>query len=219
MYSISEKKVGGYQEQPVSSRIIQHDEGSDGLAIILPGLGYSSEMPLLYYVTSVLVDYGYDVLQVNYHYDQKDSFKELNQEERDEWLYADVDSCIKDALQDSSYNDYVLVGKSLGTRAMAQELTLRQEFAEAKAIWLTPLLNEDKVRDTLLQIPQKSLVFIGEEDPHYLENPWRELEARDHIITYLMAGANHAGNVPRDTVGSIQGIQQLIQHIEEFLKT
>jgi hypothetical protein len=42
-------------------------EMSNHLAIIFPGLGYSADMPLMYYATKILTKYGADILQLHYN--------------------------------------------------------------------------------------------------------------------------------------------------------
>ena len=43
-------------------------KGSDTLLIMLPGLGYTNDMPLLFYLHEIAINRGFDVLQVNYDY-------------------------------------------------------------------------------------------------------------------------------------------------------
>lgn len=47
--------------------IISTEEQNHQLAILFPGAGYNTKMPLLYYSNSLLVEKGYDVLHLNYN--------------------------------------------------------------------------------------------------------------------------------------------------------
>ena len=51
------------------------EDKTDHLALILPGLNYTCDMPLLYYSAQFLVAEGADVLQVKYDYTQNSQGK------------------------------------------------------------------------------------------------------------------------------------------------
>ncbi|WP_377344580.1 alpha/beta family hydrolase [Pontibacillus salicampi] len=219
MYVIEEGVIGGYLEQPVAFRHIKHEAKSDHLAIVLPGLGYTVDKPVLYYMTSALLEEGYDVFQVNYKYDDKDSFHDLNQEEREEWVQTDVERSIHHALEDGRYKHFCLVGKSLGTRAMVSEMTDRKAFQKAKTIWLTPLLDDSDVRETLRQLQQPSLLIIGSRDSHYSDNALEELYKKENVACVKLEGANHACEVPSNSMLSIQYLHRIIDQTKQFLKS
>lgn len=46
-------------------------EDSKDIAILLPGAGYTGQAPLLHYSTGVFLHKSFDVLQVNYFYNDK----------------------------------------------------------------------------------------------------------------------------------------------------
>ncbi|MGG3572984.1 hypothetical protein ABES25_02705 [Bacillus gobiensis] len=60
---ILDKTVNGYNGLPVQiAHFKQRTAGT--LAILLPGLGYTNQAPLLYYSLRVFLNRGYDVLEV-----------------------------------------------------------------------------------------------------------------------------------------------------------
>ena len=61
-----------------------------------------------------------------------------------------------------SYENSFIMGKSLGTIAMNSVLN-RMEFMEAKAIWLTPLIQLDEVFSAMAASNHKGLCFIGDQ--------------------------------------------------------
>jgi hypothetical protein len=52
MHSIQTLEIMGYRDERVPNTFFRNDEGTEQLAIILPGMGYTCHMPLLYYQAS-----------------------------------------------------------------------------------------------------------------------------------------------------------------------
>lgn len=101
-------------------------------AVVLPGAGYTAQAPLLHFATDICLQQGYDVLNVNYRYN--DSFYDsFTMEELSDAIRFDVAAIIDEELAESSYEEFSLIGKSLGTIAMASELK-RTIFRDAKAV-------------------------------------------------------------------------------------
>lgn len=85
----------------VPNTFIKQDR-SNHLAILFPGLGYTVDMPLLYYTTNVLLDMGADVLQVRYTY-QTESFQSLSQETQYQKIIADCSAAHATAIKQRRY--------------------------------------------------------------------------------------------------------------------
>src|SRR5215212_6730098 len=82
--------IQGYRDEPVPNRYLRPDGAINRLAILLPGFGYTLDMPLFYYAERLLLDRGWDVLHVEYAYINHPEFQTLPQPERDRWLLADT---------------------------------------------------------------------------------------------------------------------------------
>jgi len=55
-------EIRGYRGEAVPHRFFEQEGGADHLAVILPGRGYTAQMPLLFYPVELLLARGADVL-------------------------------------------------------------------------------------------------------------------------------------------------------------
>lgn|SRR5690606_28868587 len=214
MFKVKSDSVTGYKEKDIHYTVLSTDEHASKLAILLPGAGYTAQAPLLHYATGVFLHKSVDVLQVNYTYNDKfyDSF---TMEELVEAIKYDVDAVIHKVLEKNSYEGYYVVGKSLGTIAMAS-LVDREIFHNAKAVWLTPLLNRDDVFESMLHSRNESLCFIGDDDTHYNAERYLQFANNPKLVTKLLAGADHSLQYKSDPVRSIDLLKTVIKEIDEF---
>ena len=111
------------------------------LAILLPGLGYSTDAPAFHYTAGLLLEQGYHIIEVNYRYRDP----AYDQVELETQVVSDVTTVLDALLSSDSYDDVLVVGKSLGTIAMAS-LWENKAFDRMNGIWLTPLLNRADVK-------------------------------------------------------------------------
>lgn len=214
MFKVKSDSVTGYKEKDIHYTVLSTDEHASKLAILLPGAGYTAQAPLLHYATGVFLHKSVDVLQVNYTYNDKfyDSF---TMEELVEAIKYDVDAVIHKVLEKNSYEGYYVVGKSLGTIAMAS-LVDREIFHNAKAVWLTPLLNRDDVFESMLHSRNESLCLIGDDDTHYNAERYLQFANNPKLVTKLLAGADHSLQYKSDPVRSIDLLKTVIKEIDEF---
>jgi hypothetical protein len=56
MYSVEKFEISGHEGLKVPNSYIKHKENHKHLAILLPGMGYTCQMPLLHYTTGLLLD-------------------------------------------------------------------------------------------------------------------------------------------------------------------
>jgi predicted alpha/beta-hydrolase family hydrolase len=82
--------IQGYRDELVPNRFLHTKGASDQLAVLLPGLGYTLDMPLFYYAENLLQERGWDVLRVEYAYNTRPEFQTLPKPERDRWILADT---------------------------------------------------------------------------------------------------------------------------------
>jgi pimeloyl-ACP methyl ester carboxylesterase len=205
--------IRGYGDLPVPHRFLCQRHATDHLAVVLPGLGYTCDMPLLYYTVGHLLDLGADVIQVEYAYARQPGYRALSLEEGTRRLLADVTACVHAALGQRPYRRATLASKSLGTRAMPNLLTQTLRHVRTRSIWYTPLLGEDAVRAHLSETQQPALVVIGTADPHYSHAAVEAI--RGEVIA--IDGAGHALEIPGDMVGSIQTLERAMRAMQEFV--
>lgn len=131
--NISSISITGYAGKAVPNRFIRQDGIAHTLAVLFPGLRYSCDMPLLFYPFKLLLGRGADVLQVRTDYTLA-SYQSLPSSERAAWLATDAQAVVQAARVQGKYDRLVLIGKSIGTVALA---SLVPHEPEAVTIWLT----------------------------------------------------------------------------------
>ncbi|UCZ54961.1 alpha/beta hydrolase [Bacillus shivajii] len=214
MYNVETKIVKGYKEIDVPYTLLSKGGGSTKLAIILPGAGYTAQAPLLHYSTGVFVNKSYDVLQVNYQYNSK-VYEDYTIEEISQAIKLDVKTVIDDVLMNKSYENLILIGKSLGTIAMSSELN-RENLKGAKAIWMTPLIQREEVLQAIINSKNKGLCIIGSEDHCYTEERFANVLENRNITTKLIPGVNHSLEYDEKAVESIDVLKSVINDIDQF---
>lgn len=212
MFNSESKTVKGYKDLDIPFTILSKESSSKNLAIILPGMGYTSQAPLLHYSTGVFINKSFDVLHVNYQYNNKayDGFNEISKA-----IKVDVKNVIDFVLTNKTYENFYLIGKSVGTIAMSSELT-RETFKNAKAIWLTPLIQREDVLHAMVKSKNKGLCMIGDKDPCYFEERYVKVVENSNITSKLIPNVNHSLEYGENAVESIGVLKNVINDIAQF---
>jgi hypothetical protein len=207
--------VVGYREMPVPFSLVSEDENSKNLVVFLPGAAYTVQSPVFHYSQEIFLDNSFDVLQVNYRYNDK-AYDEFSKEELSEAIRHDVRTVLDKVLKDTSYEKFYFVGKSLGTIAMSSELN-RDIFKEAHAIWLTPLLQRDDVFAAMVNSENRGLCIIGDNDRCYVEKRFDQLKIKLNLVANLLPNVNHSLEYDHNMVESIDILKEVINDIQEFV--
>lgn len=214
MFNVKKNTIQGYKNFEFTYTVLNKGEGSRKLAILLPGAGYTVQAPMLHYATGVLINRGFDVLHVNYQYN--DSFyDDFGTEELNKAINYDVNLVLDYILQDKSYDDYCLIGKSIGTMAMRSVLD-RDGFKSAKAVWMTPLIHRDDVLNAMVSSQNNGLCFIGDNDWCYSSERFAKIEENPNITSKLIPNVNHSLEYNEDALSSIDVLKDVIRAIEDF---
>lgn len=211
-------KIAGYRGELVPNTFFHQNGEADHLAMLFPGIGYTCQMPLLYYQTGLFLwSLGADVLWVEYAYNRAD-FQSMPDSEQKDGFSADVTASCKAGLEQRTYPKVTLSGKSLGTLALGHLLTTEPALSHAQAIWLTPLLNDKKLREEIMKARQRSLLVIGTKDAHYDAAHLEEMKTLPHVRIVVLEEANHSLEVEGDVSKSIRLMDRVIQEIERFIE-
>ena len=217
MYAEKPLAIAGYRDEPVPHTFFQQGEATEQVAILLPGLGYTCDMPLLYYASELLLGLGADVLLVEYAYGRRPDFHAASDAEKRHWLFADTAAACRAALAKRPYRKITIVGKSLGTRAMGHLLTTEPAFAGASAIWLTPLLRDDHLLAQIEQSARPSLFVIGTADAHYDRGLVAQVGGATGGAVVVIDGADHSLEIAGDIVGSVRLMERIVRAMQQFL--
>jgi len=210
-------EIKGYKGKLVPHSFSRQPGRASHLGIIFPGMGYTTQMPLLYYAPRVLLTEGADVMAVEQEYAREQGFLESSRKEQRAWVGADAVAAWKTVTSQQEYERMTLIGKSLGTWAMADLLEIDPPAGRAEAIWLTPLLGENWVRQSIVQWGKRSLFVIGTADPRYEPSVLEELRRSTGGEVLAVKDADHSMEIPGQVMESIQVLERVIKAVMEFL--
>jgi hypothetical protein len=215
-YTISSLEVNAQQEIPLSNKFIKHKTPSDRLALLFPGLRYTCDMPLLYYSTGLLLERGCDVLQL-----WKDSaapeFEHISQAVLTQQLLEYSEALLAAGKNSGTYNDLLLVGKSLGTMIMTLILSNDQALLNKTTIWLTPLVNLPPVSQVILSLSGPAFIAGGDADPTFGQEAVSQILAMPNTTTTVLKDADHRLEIPGDPIRSLQNLSQVMIDLAGFI--
>lgn len=211
--------ITGYRDEPVPNRFFRQEGETDHLAVILPGLGYNADMPLLHYPGHLLLQHGLDVLVVDYAYSRNPAFRAAAEPERAQWLLEDVTAAWDAVVTKRRYERYTLLGKSLGTLGMGHLVATKPELSMAGTIWLTPLLGETQLVDAMRGHRGRSLIAIGTADPAYVADALSTIQTETGGETIVVEGADHGLELPGDALGSLRVVERVARAVDAFLES
>ncbi len=214
--TLTNLNILGYDKNPIKNTLFSMGP-STKIALFFPGIGYTCQMPVLYYATTVLLKKGYDVLWVEYDY-MNERFDSCSDKEKVTWLNFDADAAYGAAIsKEGKYKNVLLVGKSLGTFAL---LHLNKSKKINKTIWFTPLLKtasavKVELFNDLIDVCRGGLFVIGKEDRHYDVTRIGALQnAGANFISIKRAG--HNLEVEDDPYKSLEILAQLAKETEAY---
>lgn len=211
-------EIAGYRGEPVPNTFFRQDRDTDHLAIILPGIGYTCQAPLLFYSSRLLLQWDADVLLVEYAYNRRPDFSSLPEDQQERWYFADVAASCQAALQQRPYRRVTLVGKSLGTLGMGYLVSTEPALRDAWGIWLTPLLRNDELREQIKGWGGMSLFVIGTRDPHYDRRLLDEVQSATGGDVLVVDGGDHILEVSGDVWKSLVALDRVIGAVEMLVR-
>lgn len=219
-YVTGHLEVAGHRGNPVPNTFLRQRGETAHLAVVLPGAGYTCQMPLLYYPTRLLLGAGADVLWVEYAYLGQAAFRALPDDEQERRFFADVEAALRTGGAQRSYARLTLVGKSLGTLAMGHLLGARAAGAaggRADAVWLTPLLRNERLRRQIGEHRPPSCIVIGTADPHYDPALLDEVRVATGGAAVVVNGADHSLEVAGDVRRSLQALERTVRAVQTLV--
>ena len=217
MYKITALTTPDVNNPTPDNTFFRQDE-TDHLALILPGLNYTCDMPLLYYSAQLLVADGADVLQVKYDYTQNPQGKPVPLHEKVAQLEKDVIDITKVALEQRNYQRLTIIAKSLGTLGVPTFLKADFSAKVQTCVYLTPILKELVSQKELIQTCPNNLFVIGTSDPYYDPELIRVLINPQGDNFMIIEGVNHSLEFQGDPLGSLRVLDEVARKLETFLK-
>lgn len=215
MFTMERREILGYRNEPVPHTFYRQQAVTTHVALVFAGGGINCQHPTLYYPTRELMARGADALLIDYSL--RPEFRSYTEEETMACVAADTLAASQAIWKERAYEQVTLIGKSLGTMAMASLLETIPSELRTQAIWLTPLLTAPTLGEKIRQRPVRSLFVIGTNDPWYDADALAALGEVTRGETLIIPNAEHLLEVPEGPIASLQVMTQVLRAIQGFL--
>lgn len=185
-------------------------------AILLPGVGYSCDRPLLYYAGKLATQKGYAPIKVDYA--GYKGFAKSMRGDLDkmtaafEYAYKQTNALLSEQI--AADDDLLFIAKSVGTVVAAAYLNRHKRAG--RAIYLTPLAETFWVFNEEHPYGADAISFHGTTDP------WAKTDAVEagcdkyNIPLIKIPSANHSLETG-DALGDINNLVQIMRKINDFI--
>lgn len=185
------------------------------LAVIFPGIGYTCQKPLLYYLIKWLKSMSYNVMELDYTALGKEGLRG-NTELIKKAVQEGVDIFKRNHGMEAVNNadQVILIGKSIGSAVASY---LYNDFSvdnkkKTQLILLTPL--EETLEGVL---PESCLVIHGNRDPWAKTERIQRLCKRKGANLQIIDKGNHSletGNIEQDMQNHFQIVHRIIAQLK-----
>jgi predicted alpha/beta-hydrolase family hydrolase len=222
-YEFTSLAFQGFHNSPLPNLFLRQADPPTTLAVLYPGLNYTCDMPLLYYSTGLLLRRGVDVLQVKADYTAQ-AFQSRPPDERAGWLLADSAAALQAGLTQRSYARVILIGKSIGTIALAGLIACgaaggaaNGAAGNAAIVWLTPLLHQSTIVEAALAHQGPGLFVVGTADRTYDAAALARILEETAAEALYVEGGDHRLEIESDLYRSLDALRQIMLGIERFI--
>jgi hypothetical protein len=176
---------------------ILHEGDPERCAVVLPGVRYFSQAPLLWFAREAAQAGGWSVLELS------------ERAPADEEPFAWMRDRAARALEAVDADTVAVIGKSLGSAAapLAGERGL-------PAVWLTPLLVRPEVASAIAASEAPALLIGSTADPTWANG---ERPESDAIEVIELDGLDHSLQVEGDPLASLGALRTVTERIGAFL--
>lgn len=211
--------ITGGGERAIPNWITTWEDAPLHGVVMLPGLGYTCDMPAFYYLEEMALDLGAAVLRLAPAYNEDERFTRwpLDDQQRD-WLRDDIDASLTALLAVHDVPRLTIIAKSLTTigLAAADWSKLAGPDRTVRLVWLTPVLRDAVVVARLGTTDVPSLVAIGSADHHFDQAVIDRLSTLPHVTFNLIDGADHSFDQRGDIQRSLGNILQVVEGVRAF---
>jgi hypothetical protein len=175
--------------------VLQHQGDPSRCVVLLPGIRYFSQAPLLWFAREAAQAGGWSVVEVDE--------RAPADEQPFEWMKGQAQRALEAA---SGAERVVVVGKSLGSAAAP--------MVSGPAVWLTPLLNQTGIAAAIGAARAPTLLIGSPADPTWSEGSVPENEALEVIE---LDGLDHSLQVSADPLASLDVLRDVTARVGAFL--
>jgi hypothetical protein len=175
--------------------VLQHEGDPSRCVVLLPGIRYFSQAPLLWFAREAAQADGWSAVELDE--------RAPGDQEPFEWMRAQAERALEAA---SGAELVVVVGKSLGSAAAP--------MVSGPAVWLTPLLNRPEIAEAIGSATAPALLVGSRADPTWSEGTVPE---NDALEVLELDGLDHSLQVSRDPLLSLDVLRDVTARVGAFL--
>jgi hypothetical protein len=176
--------------------VLQHEGDASRCAVILPGIRYFSQAPLLWFAREAAQAGGWSVVEVDE--------RAPRDQEPFEWMRGQAERALEAA---AGAERIVVIGKSLGSVAAT--------LVSGPAIWLTPLLDRPEVAEAIGSATAPTLLVGSSADPTWAGGAVPENAS---VEVLELEGLDHSLQVSRDPIASVDVLRDVTARVGAFLE-
>ena len=176
--------------------MLQHEGDPSRCAVILPGIRYFSQAPLLWFAREAAQAGGWSVIEVDE--------RAPRDREPFDWMRGQAERALEAA---SGAERVVVIGKSLGSVAAT--------LVSGPAIWLTPLLNQPEVAGAIGSATAPTLLVGSTADPTWAGGAVAENVS---IEVLELEGLDHSLQLTGDPIASVDVLRDVTARVGAFLE-
>ena len=175
--------------------MIRHEGDPDRCAVILPGVRYFSQAPLLWFARETAQAHGWSVVEVDEHAPPS--------EEPFDWMRGQAERALDAA---SGAATVAVIGKSLGSIAAT--------LHHGPAAWLTPLLIRPEIVEALKATSAPTLLVGSPDDPTWSGGTVPDNPALDVLE---LPGLDHSLQVSGSPSSSFDALRTVTERVSSWL--
>jgi hypothetical protein len=176
--------------------VLQHEGDASRCAVILPGIRYFSQAPLLWFARGAAQAGGWSVVEVDE--------RAPRDQEPFAWMRGQTERALEAA---AGAERVVVIGKSLGSVAAT--------LVSGPAIWLTPLLNQPEVAEAIGSATAPTLLVGSTADPTWAGGAVPENAS---IEVLELEGLDHSLQLTGDPIASVDVLRDVTARVGAFLE-
>ena len=175
--------------------MLQHEGDPARCAVLLPGIRYFSQAPLLWFAREAVQARGWSAVEVDE--------RAPGDQEPFEWMRGQARRALDAA---AGAELVVVVGKSLGSAAAP--------LVEGPAVWLTPLLNRPEIVEALAAASGPTLLVGSPSDPSWGDGT---VPGNPALEVLELPGLDHSLQVSGDPAASLDALRTVTDRLGAFL--
>ena len=183
------------------------------LAVMFPGIGYTTDRPLLYYASKLAAKYGYESVRLDFRNIKGGKEALKNPEKLKTLLGQGIDTAMAGLSETdfSEYGDIIFISKSYGTVIAAA--IAKQQGIPAKQVYLTPIAS-------FAQFVQEGngTAFFGTADPFADADEIERICKDKGLKWHRVPDANHSLET-EDVYTNIEVLKEVLREVEKTIVT